>query len=90
MQKNVAVLKGKLAKLEKDYEELRAEFEQYKRESVKWSVEDFTWRAKDIGYEITEEKAQEALERMIEKHDCELGITWDTVDFFIEEYGTNL
>ena len=87
MQKNVATLKGKLAKLEKDHKELQAEFEQYKRESLKWSIEDLLWRAEYMGYALTKDQAQEALERMIEKHDPELGVTWITVDYFVEEYG---
>jgi hypothetical protein len=69
------------------YESLLKEFEQYKKESVKWSVEDFTWYEHDT-YTINEEQAQEALERMIYKHDAELGINWTTIEYYIEEYGT--
>jgi len=69
------------------YESLLKEFEQYKKESVKWSVEDFTWYEHDT-YTINEEQAQEALERMIQKHDASYGISWDTVDYYIGEYGT--
>ena len=69
------------------YESLLKEFEQYKKESVKWSVEDFTWYEHDT-YTINEEQAQEALERMIQKHDAEYCISWHTVDYYIGEYGT--
>jgi len=69
------------------YEALLKEFEQYKKESIKWSVEDFTWYEHDK-YTINEEQAQEALERMIQKHDAEYGISWQTVDYYIGEYGT--
>ena len=72
---------------EEKYNSLLAEFEQYKRESVKWSVEDFTDYA---GFEITKEKAQEALEEMISKHDAGLGITWNTVEYYLEEYGRRI
>jgi hypothetical protein len=74
------------------YEELLAEFEQYKRESVKWSVEDFlayndTYA--DEGLYITTERAQEALERMIRKHDADWGISWQEVEFYFKEYAYN-
>lgn len=68
--------------------DVKTEFEQYKRESVKWSVEDFLGRAEDLNYELTDEQAQDALEDMIRKHDCTIGITWDTVDFWVDYYGT--
>ena len=68
------------------YKALEQEFEQYKRESIKWSVEDFTMLEKE-GWQITEEQAQEALEHMVRKHDCNNGITWETVDYFYELYG---
>ncbi len=31
-------------------------------------------------------KFQYALERMIDKHDTSIGITWDTLDFYLDEY----
>jgi hypothetical protein len=74
----------------KMYEELVKEFNQYQSESIKWSVEDFTEYAPTIGYIMTEEQAQDALYHMIDDHDCEYGITWHTVAFFIEMYGTEI
>ena len=70
-----------------ELENLQREFEQYKRESVKWSVEDFIGSAVDLGYELTREQAQEALEDMIASHDPTIGITWDTVYFWTGYYG---
>jgi len=70
----------------KMYEDLVEEFDKYKRESIKWSSCDFTSLEKD-GWQISEEQAQEALERMIYKHDANLGITWDSVDYYYEQYG---
>jgi len=69
------------------YEALLKEFEQYKRESIKWSVEDFTLY-EHPRYTINEEQAQEALERMIYKHDASIGINWDVVEYYLTEYGT--
>lgn len=70
----------------KAYEELLSEFEQYKNESIKWGVEDFTEYQMD-GISITDEQAQEALERMIYKHDACYGISWETVEYYLSEYG---
>ncbi|MFA5935031.1 MAG: hypothetical protein WC827_04050 [Candidatus Paceibacterota bacterium] len=35
----------------------------------------------------SEHKALYALEEMIRKHDCSSGITWDTIEYFITQYG---
>ena len=69
------------------YEALLKEFEQYKRESIKWSVEDFTEYEHDK-YTINKDQAQEALERMIHKHDAIYGISWNEVEYYLSEYGT--
>lgn len=70
-----------------NYKALSDEFEQYKKESVKWSIEDFTEYDHDT-YRINAEQAQEALERMIYKHDADMGISWQTVEHYLTEYGT--
>ena len=79
------IAKGAKSALKK----LEEEFEQYKKESIKWSVGDFT-QLEVKGYSITEEQAQTALEEMIDNHDCTIGITWETLDYYVEEYGTKV
>lgn len=74
--------------LEDKYIALQAEFDQYKKESIKWGVEDFMDYDTEGEYTITEEQAQEALLDMINNHDCNHGITWGDVEFYIEKYGT--
>lgn len=76
-------------KLSSDLDSFISEFEQYKNESIKWSVEDFTSLEKE-GWTITPAQAKDALESMIEGHDCTLGITWETVDCYYEEYGNKI
>lgn len=67
--------------------ELQEEFDQYKRESVRWTTADFIGRAEERGTVVpTEEQAQELLERMIQKHDAELGITWVTIDCYLDDF----
>ena len=61
------------------------------KQYVVWSIEDFKGRAiqlegKDNWQNIYDEsKFQEALDTMIRKHDTEIGITWITVDFWLNE-----
>ena len=67
------------------------DFEQYKRESIKWSIEDFEAQAKnhcdDEKWELIYDrnKFQDALERMINKHDAEWGVNWTSIDCYLEE-----
>jgi hypothetical protein len=69
------------------YEALLKEFEQYKKESIKWSLQDFT-EYEHPRYTINEYQAQDALERMIDEHDANFGISWSVIHYYIEEYGT--
>ena len=79
----------KYEQLVAEFEQCKAEFEQYKKESVKWSVEDFlcyNYDYADDGIYITTERAQEALEQMIRRNDPYYGISWETVEYFFQEY----
>ena len=83
-------LHGELAKerqehinLIRTYETFRAYHEQYEKESIKWDAVDFVNYGEIIDIEISEESAQEYLESMIENHDCNIGITWNTVEEYL-------
>ena len=83
-------LRGELAKerqehinLIRTYETFRAYHEQYEKESIKWNAVDFVHHGEIVDIEISEESAQEYLESMIENHDCNIGITWDTVEEYL-------
>ena len=69
------------------YRELWDEFEQYKAESIKWGINDFLCYDHPT-HTITTEQAQVALGAMIRQHDATIGITWDTIGLYIEQYGT--
>lgn len=61
-----------------------------------WSVEDFESAAEAIEENkgdgpdypklFDRSKFKEALDRMINKHDCTIGITWDTIDWYLHQY----
>lgn len=71
------------------YNKLKEKFEQYKTESIKWSIEDFTDMKLD-GWSITKDQAQEALNDMINSHDASSGIDWNTVEYYLQKYGTEV
>jgi hypothetical protein len=69
----------------KEIQPIIDEYEQAAKESIRWKAEDFLDRALEAhGYDLyTEDEAQEDLEEMIDSHDCNYGITWNTLDYYI-------
>jgi len=57
--------------------------------SIHWSIDDFLNYEMSSEWIITEEQAREALKDMIDHHDASIGITWDTVEYYYQKYGTN-
>jgi len=83
-------LKMDNARLRDKVESLEADLQN----SVTWSVEDFAYRASELeSYDdrirLSEiydpDKFEDALKTMIRKHDAGTGITWDTIDFWLDE-----
>jgi chromosomal replication initiation ATPase DnaA len=52
--------------------------------SIVWSIEDVTEQARKDGKEITEDQAREILQMMKDNHDCNFGITWETISAYID------
>jgi len=50
-----------------------------------WQVCDVTARAKERGIEITVEQAESIIDRMHRRHDASLGISWDTIDAYLDD-----
>lgn len=56
---------------------------------IEWCIEDVISRAKDLKdfrknqVTPTDEQAREILQAMDRRHDCNLGITWDTIDDYL-------
>jgi len=61
-------------------------------ECVRWSTEDFKHQAimatsaEEWDLYYNKDMFQPALEEMIRKHDASVGITWDTIDYYLETY----
>ena len=50
-----------------------------------WTIEDVQGRAKERGMTISKEQAEAVLVTMDNKQDCSLGISWDTMDVYLDE-----
>ena len=52
---------------------------------ITWCVEDVLMHAKSSGVKCSKKKAAWVLERMDYFHDCAIGITWEVIDFWLNE-----
>ena len=50
-----------------------------------WCIEDVMERAKERGIKITEEQAEELIDRVDRKQDASIGISWDTIDCYLDD-----
>lgn len=55
---------------------------------IGWSVEDFKYLAsnQEDPSIYDETKFKDALDTMINKHDASIGITWETIDIYLNNY----
>lgn len=54
--------------------------------AIKWGTEDVLWQAEQLDLELTEEQADDILESLENKHDASVGINWDVISYYIEDY----
>ena len=78
--------------------EVKEELPDIHENCIQWSIYDFESRAKEteeMEAEVNESeiiqrydrtKFELALSNMVRKHDATLGITWDTIDYYLDEY----
>ena len=53
--------------------------------NITWSTEDVLHQAKEKGVKLTEDEANEMLLQMERKHDADVGISWQTIDVYIDD-----
>ena len=53
--------------------------------SVSWNVTDVKDKGEEKGMKITTSEAIQVLDNMERNHDAELGITWTTIDCWLDE-----
>jgi len=51
-----------------------------------WCEEDVQERAKERGIILGHKPASEIMDAVDHDHDCSYGITWDTLDYYIDEF----
>lgn len=51
---------------------------------VEWMIDDVLGTAKDKGIKISKSRARDIIDKMESNHDASLGITWDTIDWFLD------
>ena len=72
----------------KSVEEAEKSLKEYWREriAISWCVEDVISRAKeDRDIELTKDQALDILSLLESKHDCNIGINWEVMDYYIDE-----
>ena len=51
-----------------------------------WCTQDVIERAKERQLDLTRDEAREILIDIEDKHDCTIGVCWDTLDIFTNEF----
>lgn len=49
-----------------------------------WHIDDVQGQAENMGEELTDEECRDVLSMVSRKHDCQYGINWDVIDYWIE------
>ena len=53
---------------------------------IVWYVDDILMRAEDKGIDLPKDKALTILHDLKDNHDSTIGINWEVIDFYIEDY----
>lgn len=53
---------------------------------VSWGIEDVIYSAADLGYTLNKKQAREILNKTLDQHDCNIGISWETINCWIEDF----
>jgi len=48
-----------------------------------WCEDDVLERAKEKGIKCSQDQARDIIDKMDNKQDCSIGITWDTIDCYL-------
>jgi hypothetical protein len=50
-----------------------------------WHIDDVASQAEQMGETLTEDECRDVLAMVMRKHDCNIGINWDFIDYWIED-----
>jgi hypothetical protein len=48
-----------------------------------WHIDDVASQAEDKGQTLTEDECREVLAMVMHRHDCNIGINWEVIDYWI-------
>lgn len=54
--------------------------------TIKWYTDDVVWRAEEMDIQLTQEEAYKILKIIEKNHDPEVGINWNVIDYYIDDY----
>jgi hypothetical protein len=50
-----------------------------------WHIDDVANQAEDQGEKLTEDECRHVLAMVMRKHDCNIGINWEVIDYWINQ-----
>jgi len=50
-----------------------------------WHIDDVIEQAENQGEQLTEQEARDVLMMVSKRHDCNVGINWDVIDYWIDQ-----
>ncbi len=50
-----------------------------------WHIDDVANQAESQGETLTEEECRDVLAMVMRKHDCNIGINWEVIDYWIDQ-----
>jgi hypothetical protein len=50
-----------------------------------WHIDDVQGQAENMGEELTDQECRDVLAMVMRKHDCNIGISWEVIDYWIEQ-----
>jgi hypothetical protein len=62
------------------------EYEEAGYFGLNWSLPDIISKAEEMGVECSEDEAREIAYEIEQNGDCEYGITWDTIAYYVEQH----
>ena len=56
------------------------------RVSMSWDISDVMHVAEERGYEVSDEDAHFILGLLVSEHDANIGINWDTIEYWMDHH----
>jgi len=53
---------------------------------ISWSIDDVKGKAEELGFVMGDEKAIDIISEIERRADCTVGITWETIEYYVEEW----